>query len=120
MTDITPHIKKFPKILAHAIFYTSLQAIIGSIEMDSRFSIITGSKSQDILQNAADSLKNYLYFSVVWTFIVIFIMYDRYGYPGVAVALITNLLFIGWIYYRYKGTFKFAAKKYGLTEPTIF
>lgn len=111
---------KLPKILGQSIFYASIQAAIGSVEMSSRFSVMNFSKDQDTLQNAADALKSYMYIAMAWTFATVLVMYSQYGLVGGIIGLVSNLLYISWIYFSYLNAFSVAAKKYGLKEPRVF
>ena len=54
-----PEKHELAKIVAKAVFYASIQASIGSVEMSSKFSVLNFSKDQEILQRAADALRGY-------------------------------------------------------------
>lgn len=110
----------WPKILGQAIFYSSIQAAIGSVEMSSRFSVMNFSKDQETLQNAADALRSYLYVALMWTVATVLVLYSQYGIAGAIVGVIANIAYVGWIYFSYKGAFKKAATKYKLKEPSVF
>jgi hypothetical protein len=110
----------WPKMLGQSIFYSSIQAAIGSVEMSSRFSIINFCKDQEILQNGADALRSYMYVAVMWTIATMLVMYGQYGNPGLIVGFLSNMLYVGWIYFSYIQAFKKAATKYNLQEPTVF
>jgi hypothetical protein len=110
----------WPKILGQAIFYSSIQAAIGSVEMSSRFSVMNFSKDQDTLQNAADALRSYLYVALMWTIATVLVLYSQYGIMGGITGFLANLAYVGWIYFSYKNAFKKAADKYKLQEPSIF
>lgn len=110
----------WPKMLGQSIFYSSIQAAIGSVEMSSKFSVINFCKDQETLQNAADSLKNYMFVAAMWTIATMLVMYSQYGIPGLIVGFISNMLYVGWIYISYIYAFKKAATKYNLEEPYIF
>ena len=110
----------WPKILGQAIFYSSIQAAIGSVEMSSRFSVINFSKDQETLQNAADALRSYLYIALMWTLATVLVLYSQYGIMGAIVGFLANLAYVGWIFFSYKNAFKKAANKYKLKEPVIF
>ncbi len=117
---MTDHKNSWPKILGQAIFYSSIQAAIGSVEMSSKFSVMNFSKDQETLQNAADALRNYLYIAVMWALATILVLYSQHGINGAIAGLIFNLVYIGWIYCSYIWAFRVAAKKYGLIDPKIF
>jgi len=112
--------KKLPKILGQAIFYSSIQAAIGSVEMSSKFSVINFAKDQEILQNAADALRNYLIIALLWTVATMMVLYSQYGKIGALVGFLANLAYIAWIYFSYIHSFKVAAKKYNLEMPHVF
>jgi hypothetical protein len=108
----------WPKMLGQSIFYSSIQAAIGSVEMSSKFSIINFCKDQETLQNAADSLKNYMFVAVAWTVATMLVMYSQY-----TLGLIVGLILVCCIldgYFSYIYSFKVAAKKYGLEPPKVF
>lgn len=111
---------EWPHILGHAIFYSSIQAAIGSVEMSSKFSVINFAKDQETLQNAADALRNYLYIAALWTLATVLVLYSQYGLRGVIAGTLANLGYVGWIYFSYIHAFKMAADKYKLKEPTVF
>lgn len=108
------------KIVGQAIFYASMQAALGSVEMSSKYSVVNFSKDQDTLQNAADALRNYMYIGVAWAMATILVLYSTYDITGVIAGLIANAAFIGWIYFSYVNSFKIAAKKYNLVMPKVF
>jgi len=110
----------WPKILGQAIFYSSIQAAIGSVEMSSRFSVMNFSKDQETLQNAADALRSYLYVAIMWTLATVLVLYSQYGIEGAIVGIIANMAYVGWIYFSYVGAFKKAADKHKLQEPNVF
>jgi hypothetical protein len=110
----------WPKMLGQSIFYSSIQAAIGSVEMSSKYSVKNFSKDQETLQNAADSLRSYMYVAAMWTIATMLVMYSQYGNPGLVVGFLSNLMYVGWIYCSYVHTFKETAKKYNLQEPKVF
>lgn len=110
----------WPKMIGQSIFYSSIQAAIGSVEMSSKFSINNFCKDQDTLQNAADSLRSYMLVALMWTIATMLVMYSMYQVPGLIVGFLSNMLYVGWIYFSYVHAFKKAAKKYNLQEPTVF
>ena len=112
--------RQIAKMLGQAIFYASIQFSIGSVEMSSKYSVINFSKTQEILQNAADALRNYMYIAAMWTFATMLVMYGQYGIPGLIVGLIANIAYVSWIYFSYVHSFKIAADKYKLKEPKVF
>ena len=108
------------QVVGQAIFYASIQAAIGSVEMSSRFSVMNFSKDQDTLQNAADALRSYMYIAALWALATVLVLYSSYGKLGAIVGLAANLAYVGWIYFSYVAAFKKAAIKYGLQEPRVF
>ena len=108
------------KIIGKSIFYASIQAAIGSVEMSSRYSVVNFSKDQDTLQRGADALRSYMIVGLAWALGTILVMYSSYGYCGASFGFLANLLMMGWIYFSYKKAFKEAAKRYNLKEPKIF
>ena len=110
----------WPKILGQAIFYSSIQAAIGSVEMSSKFSVMNFSKDQETLQNAADALRNYMYVAFLWALATVLVLYSQYGIPGAIAGFLANLMYVGWIYFSYIHAFGVAAKKYDLKEPYVF
>lgn len=112
--------RKTAKMFGLAIFYSSIQASIGSLEMSSKFLVINSSKDQDTLQNAANALKSYLIMASVWTIATVLVMYAQFGLKGAIVGLIANLTYMVWIYNSYQHTFKKVVDKYGLVMPKVF
>ena len=112
--------KLWAKMIGQSLFYSSIQAAIGSVEMSSKFSVINFCKDQETLQNAADALRGYLYIASIWTLASMLVMYSQYGMSGAIVGLISNLVYVMWIYISYVHAFSTAAKKYKLKQPYIF
>lgn len=107
------------ELFGEAILLASMQFAIGSVEMSSKFSVKNFSKDQETIQNAADALSDYLRIAILWTIGLSVLFYARYGKTGIAMAFITNLLIVAWIYYSYLHSFDVAAKKYNLTIPDV-
>ena len=112
--------RSLARIVAKAIFYSSIQASLGSIEMSSKFSVMNFSKDQETLQRAADALKSYIIIAVIWTIGTILALYASYGWCGAWIGLAANAVMMGWIVISYVRAFAEAAKRYGLQEPTVF
>ncbi len=108
------------KTIAKAIFYASIQASIGSVEMSSKFSVMNFSKDQETLQRAADALKSYDIVATFWTVGTVLALYASNGMCGAWVGLASNLVMMAWINISYMRAFKDAAAKNGLKEPTTF
>lgn len=112
--------REYAKLVSEAIFYSSIQASIGSVEMSSKFSVKNFSKDQDTLNNAAVALKNYIWIASIWTIGTILSLYATHGTIGAVVGLIANTVMMGWIIVSYKWAFQEAATKNKLQEPIIF
>ena len=110
----------YATMIGESVFYSSIQAAIGSVEMSSKFSVINFCKDQETLQNAADSLKNYMFVAGMWTLATMLVMYGKYGVIGLLIGFLSNMLYVGWIYLSYVHAFDKAATKYNLQFPTIF
>lgn len=108
------------KIVGKAILLASMQFAIGSVEMSSKFSVINFSKDQQILQRAADALREYMIIGLVWTLGVVLIMYSNYGKIGLIAGVVSNVVILAWIYLSYMHSFKRAAKINKLDPPKIF
>ena len=88
--------------------------------MSSKYSVLNFSKSQEILQRAADALRSYVYIGVIWAAGAMAVLYSKYGYCGALVGLIANLLIMGWIIASYLHSFKRAAADNGLKMPCFW
>ena len=84
--------RKTAKMFGMAIFYSSIQAAIGSVEMSSRFSVINFCKDQDTLQNAADALRGYIIIASIWSCGCGLVMFAQYSWYGLIVGIIANLV----------------------------
>lgn len=117
-----PHNKThtMAKMVAKAIFYASIQASIGSVEMSSKFSVMNFSKDQETLQRAADALNSYILIGTVWTLGTMLALYASYDLMGALVGFLANAVMMGWIFASYIHAFKLAAKNYDLEEPVMF
>jgi hypothetical protein len=109
-----------PKMLGQAIFYSSIQASLGSVEMSSKFSVINFAKDDSTLQNAANALKSYIFIAMGWTIATMLVMYAQYGYWGAFSGFLFNMFYILWIYTSYVHSFNIAAEKYHLVPPCMF
>lgn len=99
------------EMLGEAILLASIQFSIGSVEMSSKFSVKNFSTDQATLQNAADSLCDYLKIALVWTIGVSLLLYSKYKIPGLIASILSNGLVTFWIYFSYMTSFKDASKK---------
>jgi hypothetical protein len=112
--------KTLAKTVAKAIFYASIQASIGSVEMSSKFSVMNFSKDQETLQRAADALKSYVIVAMIWTIGTVLALWSSHGWCGAWVGLTANLIMMAWIVVSYIRAFNEAAKRYDLDPPTVF
>jgi hypothetical protein len=112
-------VKTMAQTIAKAIFYASIQASIGSVEMSSKFSVMNFSKDQETLQRAADALKSYMIVGSIWTIGTVLALYSSNGWCGAWVGLSANIVMMGWIVLSYIKAFNEAAKKYNLEPPTL-
>lgn len=112
--------KELAKVIAKSIFYSSIQASIGSVEMSSKFSVMNFSKDQETLQRAADALKSYTIVGGVWTVGTMLALYASNAMYGAAIGLVSNMIMMGWIILSYIKAFKEAAARYDLQVPTVF
>jgi hypothetical protein len=119
MSDALPQ-RNLAKIVAKALFYSSIQASIGSVEMSSKFSVLNFAKDQETLQRAADALRNYMKIGIIWSAGSILALYSSYGMCGAWLALASNLLMMLWIIVSYIDSFAEAAKRYSLQKPILF
>ena len=117
---MTTEPRNLARIVAKAIFYASIQASLGSVEMSSKFSVINFSKDQETLQRAADALKSYIIIAVIWTVGTILALYASYGWCGAWIGLAANAVMMGWIIISYVKAFAEAAKRYNLQVPIVF
>jgi hypothetical protein len=111
--------RSLAKTVAKAIFYASIQASIGSVEMSSKFSVMNFSKDQETLQRAADALKSYMIVGSIWTAGTILALYSSNGWCGAWVGLGANLVMMGWIFVSYLKAFRDAAARYNLEVPVV-
>jgi len=108
------------EVIGQSILLASMQAAIGSVEMSSKFSVLSFAKDQDTLQRAADALTSYLIIALIWTIGTSMILYSEFGYLGLIYSFITNAVIVGWIFISYWRAFKIAAKRNNLEMPVLF
>ena len=101
----------YVELTGEAILLASIQFSIGSVEMSSRFSIMNFSKDQITLQNAADSLCDYMKIAFIWTLGVTLLLYSKYKLAGLIAGITANLVVTMWIFINYMFAFKSAAKR---------
>lgn len=112
--------KDLAKVIAKAIFYSSILSSIGSVEMSSKFSVMNFSKDQLTLQRAADALRSFIIIGTVWTIGTALALYASHGWCGIWIGLIASAIMMAWIILSYVSAFKAAAKEHNLQEPIIF
>jgi len=112
--------KDLAKVIAKAIFYSSILSSIGSVEMSSKFSVMNFSKDQTTLQRAADALRSFIIIGAVWTIGTALALYASHGWCGIWIGLICSAIMMLWIILSYIKAFKDAAKENHLQVPTVF
>jgi len=108
------------EVIGQSILLASMQAAIGSVEMSSKFSVLSFAKDQDTLQRAADALTSYLIIALIWTLGTSMILYSEFGKLGLIYSVITNAVIVGWIFISYWRAFGIAAKRNNLEMPKLF
>jgi hypothetical protein len=111
--------RELAKIVGKGIFYASIQASIGSVELSSKFSVINFAKDQKTLDNAAKALRGYIIIGGIWTLGTVLSMYASYGTSGAVIGFLSNAVMMAWIIVSYIQAFKLAAANYGLKEPVV-
>ena len=111
--------KNITELLGEAILFASIQFSIGSVEMSSKFSVKNFATDDATLQNAADSLSDYLKISFIWTIGVMLLLYSKFKTIGAIAGLISNSIVIMWIYFSYVNAFKAASEKANIKMPKI-
>jgi hypothetical protein len=108
------------EVIGQSILLASMQAAIGSVEMSSKFSVLSFAKDQDTLQRAADALTSYLIIAAVWAIGTSMILYSEFGMIGLFYSMLTNIVIVGWIFGSYWKAFKIAACRNNLQMPKLF
>lgn len=106
--------------IGQAIILASMQASFGSVEMSSKFSVLSFSKDQDTLQRAADALTSYIIIGTLWAIGTCLVLYSEFGTLGLIYALAANILIMAWIVISYLKAFRYAADRNKLTMPELF
>ena len=70
------------KMLGMSIFYSSIQASIGSVELSSKFSIANFCKDKETLDNAIAALHSYMIVAFVWMIATMLVLYSQFGFLG--------------------------------------
>jgi hypothetical protein len=112
--------RELAKAVAKAIFYASIQASIGSVELSSKFSVMNFAKDQETLQRAADALRSYMIVGFIWTIGTVLALYSSHGICGGFVGLAANIVMMAWIIISYIKAFEEAARRYHLQVPVVF
>ena len=112
--------KEMALIIGEALFYSSLQAALASVEMSSKFSVMNFSKDQETLQRAADALRGYIIIATIWTVGTLLALWAIHGICGLWIGLAANVVIMGWIVLSYLQSFKEAARRYNLEMPVVF
>lgn len=112
--------RELAKIVAKAIFLSSIISSLGSVEMSSKFSVMNFSKDQDTLQRAADALRSFIIVGVIWSIGTALALYASYGFCGIWIGTIACSIMMLWIILSYIHAFKAAAREHHLKEPTVF
>ena len=119
--DSNSKVNPILEMLGEAILFSSIQFSIGSVEMSSKFSVKNFSKDQHTLDNAANSLSDYLKIAILWSIGVIILLASKYKLIGCIVGIISNLIVTLWIYLSYMSAFREVVRKNpGLTMPKIY
>ena len=108
------------KLISKALLLASMQSAWGSVEMSSKFSVLSFGKDQDTLQRAADALKSYILIGTIWAIGTMLTLYATYSWQGVIAGFIANALLMGWIIISYMQAFRQAATRYNLEIPTLY
>lgn len=114
------NLKKNAKIAGEALMHAGLQAAWASVEMSSKFSILSFAKDQDTLQRAADALRGYLIIGSIWTLGSSAVLWSEYNSKGIIAGLLANIGVMGWITWSYLKAFDEASRRYNLQKPSLF
>lgn len=112
--------KEMAKVVGQSVLYASIQASIGSVEMSSKFSVLSFAKDQDTLQRASDALANYLIIGTLWAFGSSLVLYAQYNLTGLILGILVNALMMAWIGVSYWKAFKEASERNNLKMPKLF
>ena len=108
------------KIIGKGILLASIQVAIGSVEMSSKFSVLSFAKDQDTLQRAADALTSYIIIGTFWAIGSSLVLYGSYGMLGILSSMISNLFIMAWIVFSYLHAFQKACDRFNLQFPSMF
>ena len=107
------------KIIGKGILLASIQVAIGSVEMSSKFSVLSFAKDQDTLQRAADALTSYIIIGTFWAIGSSLVLYGSYGMLGILSSMISNLFIMAWIVFSYLHAFQKACDRFNLQFPSM-
>lgn len=97
--------KEWIQIVGGVLVLSLFQFSLAAFELGSKAHVSALSCPLD------DCMRSYLTVAFLWTLGVTLLIYGTYHLAGAITAVVINLLFIGWIYYSYKGSHK-AAQRY--------
>jgi hypothetical protein len=112
--------QKMAKVVGKSILLAGFLVALASVEMSSRFSVLNFSKTDEILQNAANALSAFLVIGMIWSFGSTLVLYSSYGSIGIISGIISNGIILSWIYLSYSAAFRRAAKENNLKIPSMF
>lgn len=108
------------KVVSRALFSATASFGIGSVELDSKISILNNVKNQEQLNHAVYALREYSIVVILWTTAVAFAMYANYGIRGALTGIFANMLILTWIVSTYSKTFNKLVDMYNLQQPKLF
>ena len=108
------------KMIGKGMLLGSILLAIGSVEMSSKFSVLSFAKDQDTLQRAADALTSYIVIGLFWAIGSSMVLYGSYGRLGMISGIASNLFIMIWIIGSYLHAFKKAADRFNLQYPKMF
>ena len=107
------------EIIGRSILMSSIQFSIGSVSMSSIFSVTNFCTDQKTLDSAMDALVTYLAIGCLWAVGQCLLLYSEFKWEGALVALLFNLIIMGWITASYIRSFKGAVKEHNLKMPAF-
>ena len=108
------------KVIGMAIVVASVHAAISGVELPQQFLVKMMVKTQEDLQEAADSFAVYTMIATIWTVGSTILMIAEYGVPGVVAGLLANAIVYVWMFTEYKLLFDGIQKKFNLKPPKFF
>ncbi len=107
-------------IVGKALLFAGIQFSLGSVEMSSKFSVKNFANTQETLDSAVSSLRDYVIIAIIWMIGCCLVFYSNYGLIGLGSSFVANIVFISWIYFSYYAAVRQAANKYHLQVPGLF